>query len=91
MMYRIINNLVDINARSVLIPAGVHTRGQANYYIVPLTTVNAYQFSFFPTGIRLWNGLPEQVVTSTSIEGYDGRAIQINLDINREIEIDISL
>ncbi|KAH3863342.1 hypothetical protein DPMN_026327 [Dreissena polymorpha] len=52
---RIINNLVDINARSVLIPAGVHTRGHANCYIVPLTTVNAYlyQFSFFPTRIRL--------------------------------------
>ncbi|KAH3790465.1 hypothetical protein DPMN_168667 [Dreissena polymorpha] len=39
MMYRIINNLVDSNARSVLIPAGVHTRGNANCYIVPLTTV----------------------------------------------------
>ncbi|KAH3883006.1 hypothetical protein DPMN_006954 [Dreissena polymorpha] len=70
MIYRIINNLVDINARSVLIPAGVHTRGHANCYIVPLTTVNAYQFSFFPTGIRLWNGLPEQVVTSMSIDVF---------------------
>ncbi|KAH3821396.1 hypothetical protein DPMN_123160 [Dreissena polymorpha] len=64
MMYRIVNNLVDIDSRSVLIPAGVHTRGHANRFIVPFTTVNAYQYSFFPTGIRLWNGLPEQVVNS---------------------------
>ncbi|KAH3814622.1 hypothetical protein DPMN_143127 [Dreissena polymorpha] len=69
-MYRIVNNLVDINARSVLIPAGVHTRGHANRYIVPFTTVNAYQFSFFPTGIRLWNGFPEHVVTSPSIDVF---------------------
>ncbi|KAH3790471.1 hypothetical protein DPMN_168673 [Dreissena polymorpha] len=70
MMYRIINNLVDSNARSVLIPAGVHTRGHANCYIVPLTTVNAYQLTFFPTGIRLWNALPEQVDTFTSIDVF---------------------
>ncbi|KAH3877959.1 hypothetical protein DPMN_001838 [Dreissena polymorpha] len=55
-VYMIVNNMVDINARrSVLIAAGVHTRGYANRYIVPFTTVNAYQFPVFPTGIRLQN------------------------------------
>ena len=68
MLYRIVNFLVDTNAISVLIPAGVHTKGHANCYIVPFSTVNAYQFSFFPTGIGIWNGLPEQVVTSTTID-----------------------
>ncbi|KAH3793361.1 hypothetical protein DPMN_146869 [Dreissena polymorpha] len=43
-MNRIVNNLVDINARTVLIPTGVHTRGHAKRYIVPFTTVNAYPF-----------------------------------------------
>ncbi|KAH3775109.1 hypothetical protein DPMN_176506 [Dreissena polymorpha] len=73
MMYRIVNNMVDINARSVLIPTGLHTRGNANHFIVPFTTVNAYQFSFFQTGIRLWNGLQEQVVTSPSIDAFKTR------------------
>ncbi|KAH3773029.1 hypothetical protein DPMN_174378 [Dreissena polymorpha] len=62
--------MVDINASSELIPTGVHTRGHANRYIVPFTTVNAYQFSFFQNGIRLWNGLQEQVVTSPSIDVF---------------------
>ncbi|KAH3755645.1 hypothetical protein DPMN_190343 [Dreissena polymorpha] len=66
MMYRI----VDINARSVLIPAGVHSRGYANRYIVSFTTVNVHQISFSPTGIRLWNGLQEQVVPSPSIDVF---------------------
>ncbi|KAH3822055.1 hypothetical protein DPMN_123824 [Dreissena polymorpha] len=73
MMYTIFHNMVDINARIVLILAGLHTRGHEYRYIVQFTTVDAYHFSFFPTGIRLLNGLPEQVVTSPSIYVFKTR------------------
>ncbi|KAH3733263.1 hypothetical protein DPMN_039688 [Dreissena polymorpha] len=56
MMYRVINNLVDIRAQHILIPTGVHTWGHANRYLQPFTSVNSYMFSFFPSRIRLWNG-----------------------------------
>ena len=68
MMYRVINSLVDVRAQHILIPAGVHTRGHANRYLQPFTCVNAYKYSFFPSGIRLWNSLPEEVVSAPSLE-----------------------
>ena len=73
MMYRVVNNLLDVKAQGVLIPAGVHTRGHGNRYHQPFTRVEAYKASFFPSGIRLWNGLPEAVVTAPSIEVFKTR------------------
>ncbi|KAH3822889.1 hypothetical protein DPMN_124683 [Dreissena polymorpha] len=46
MMNRVVINLVDINARSVLIPTGVNTRGHANRYIVPLPPSTPTSFPF---------------------------------------------
>jgi hypothetical protein len=73
MMYRVINSLVDIRAHHILIPAGVHTRGHANKYLQPFTSVNSYKYSFFPSGIRLWNSLPEVVMTAPSLEVFKTR------------------
>ncbi|KAH3853371.1 hypothetical protein DPMN_095893 [Dreissena polymorpha] len=53
MMYRVINNLVDIRAQHILIPTGVHTRGHANRYLQPFTSVNLL--------LPLWNPTLEQL------------------------------
>ena len=46
MLYRIVNQLVDIQAASLLIHAGTHTRGHANRFLVPYCSINAYKYSF---------------------------------------------
>ncbi|KAH3862054.1 hypothetical protein DPMN_025011 [Dreissena polymorpha] len=73
MMYRVIKNLVDIRAHHILIPTGVHTRGHANRYLKPFTSVNAYKFSSFSSGIRLWNSLPDGVMSAPSLEVFQTR------------------
>ena len=73
MMYRVINNLVEVRAQGILVPAGVHTRGHGNRYQQPFTRVECYKASFFPSGIKLWNSLPENVVTAPSLDVFKTR------------------
>ena len=73
MMFRIVNNLVDIQSQHILLPAGVHTKGHANRFLVPFASVNAYRFSFFPSGIRIWNSLPEAAIMAPSLDVFKTR------------------
>ena len=57
MMYRITYGLVDIPAACFLHPATLNTRGHCLRYL--LRTV---VYSFFPSGICLWNSLLEVLV-----------------------------
>ena len=70
MMYRIINNLVDIPAEKYLIHSGTSTRGHETRFLVPYCSVNAYKSSFFPSAIRLWNSLPASAVTTLSHDAF---------------------
>ena len=36
------------------------------YYHQPMTLIDAYKFSFFPTTIKLWNQLPADVINSST-------------------------
>ena len=68
MMYRIVNNLVEIPANQYLTPTGVSTRGHQQRFLPYYCSVNAYQGSFFPSAIRLWNALPANTVSAQSID-----------------------
>ena len=58
MMYRIVNNLIDIPTEEYLIHFGTSTRVHETRFLVPNCFVDAYKSSFFPSTIRLWNSLP---------------------------------
>ena len=47
-----------------------NTRGHGCKFRVPALCVDAFNYSFFPTTIRIWNQLPAAVVMSTSIETF---------------------
>ena len=72
MMYRITYGLIDISATSLLLPATLSTRGNSMRYLQPFCRTDAYRCSFFPSGIRLWNQLPECVVTAPTFETFKG-------------------
>ena len=72
MMYRITYGLIDISATSLLHPATLSTRGNSMRYLQPFCRTDAYRCSFFPSGIRLWNQLPECVVTAPTLETFKG-------------------
>jgi len=67
MMYRIINSYIDIPG-SYLVQATQTNRGHTMKLLVPNARTLTYQRSFFPDSIRLWNILPQEVVSCTSLE-----------------------
>jgi hypothetical protein len=68
MMYCITYHLIEIPSITYLIPSRSGTRGHNIRYLQPSTRVLAYQYSFFPSTIRLWNNLPQTLVSSGSID-----------------------
>jgi hypothetical protein len=68
MLYRVVHQLVAIPS-TLLIPvsaATATTRGHPARFLLPHTRILAYQHSFFPSTIKLWNGLP---ATTVLVEG----------------------
>ena len=68
MLYKIIHNVVHIDYSDVLIEKTNCTRGHSQRFHVPLTRINAYHYSFFPSAIRKWNILPDWIISSPNID-----------------------
>ena len=79
MIYRIVNNLVEIPVNQYLTPAGVSTRGHQQRFLPYYCSVNAYQGSF-PSAIRLWNALLASTASAQSIDYFK---VLICVDIPR--------
>lgn len=73
MLYKMKNNLVDTNLPpQTLQPA---TR-RPLHFIEPHSTILAYQHSFFPSTIRLWNQLSDKCKQANTITTYDSQLPQ---------------
>ena len=69
--YRIVYGLVCIPSTPFLNPTTARaTRGHNMKFLVPQSSVNAHMYSFFPSTIRIWNQLPQQVVSAPSLETF---------------------
>lgn len=69
MMYRIANHHVDI-PDSYLVPATTTSRGHSMRMLVPNARTVTYQKSFFPDSVRLWNSLPQEAVSCTTLDTF---------------------
>ena len=70
MVYRITHGLVDIPASAYFHPVTSSTRGHSLRYFQQYCRTKVYLHSSFPSGIRLWNQLPESIVTSETLEDF---------------------
>ena len=70
MMYRIVHSLIAIPSAPLLQPLGAATRGHSYRYRTPYTRTTTYRESFYPSGIRLWNQLPESVTCAKSLDSF---------------------
>jgi hypothetical protein len=41
-----------------------------NTFLIPYARTNAYKYSFFPSGIRAWNGLPDQTRKTNNLTSF---------------------
>ena len=68
MFYKIINNLVCVDFHHYLQPITSSTRGHHLRYTHLQARVDVFRHSYLPSTIRLWNMLPAQTVSSSSID-----------------------
>ncbi|XP_072048705.1 uncharacterized protein [Amphiura filiformis] len=74
MLYRIVYGLVAIpSGPPLFIPSTVSTRGHPMQYRQQHCRILAYQHSFFPSTICLWNQLPASVVSAESLDSFRSR------------------
>ena len=68
LVYMIVHALVDIQSTSYLHPQCIATRGHTLRRAFPFCRTGIYRYSFFPSGIRLWNQLPAHLATIISLD-----------------------
>ena len=75
MMFKIIHNLVNIPVNSYLTPVSMthDTRGHNMRFTQPMTRIDSYLHSFFPSAIKIWNSLPQHVIDSKDIDEFKQR------------------
>jgi len=72
-MYKIINNLVDINLPESHLQLTISiTRGHPLRLMQLQTNLDCYKHSFFPHAIRIWNSLPTDIVLSATPDALKG-------------------
>ena len=70
MLYRIVHHLVAIPPEIYLQPTQSASRTHHHQYLVPYARTQTYQYSFFPSTIRLWNHLPEEVIAAPTLDTF---------------------
>ena len=70
MLYKIIHKLVFISATEFLTPTVTHTRHNQHNYLIPSSRINVHLHSFFPSSIRIWNNLDDDIKQSPSLESF---------------------
>lgn len=80
-MYRIVHNLIAIPVQPPYlysISTSSH-RGHQYRFRQQHCRIQAYQHSFFPSSVRLWNSLPSSVVSARSLEIFKDRLKPLTL------------
>ena len=74
LMYKIMNGLLDCTPRpGTLQFPNRPTRGQPLKLRIPQSRTDAHLYSFFPSAIRLWNSLPAEATSATSLTTFKSR------------------
>lgn len=79
MVYRIMNGLVAIPVEPYFVTTSPSTRGHSIRLLQPHCRIQAYQYSFFPRVVHLWNDLPASVVTAPTLETFKNRLTPLEL------------
>ena len=69
-MFKIMNNTIDVSLPNSITRATRNTRGHSRKLIVPKSRIDAHINSFFPSTVRLWNGLPADMVDASTLSEF---------------------
>ena len=68
-MHKALNHNLEIEPNRNLLQCSDRHRDK-NTFFVPWARTNAYKYSFFPSGIQEWNGLPEQARKTNNLTSF---------------------
>ena len=74
MMYKIHHGLIAINPDNYLIampPSATRSYHPSKFQLIP-ARIQIYKNSFFPRTVTWWNSLPDNILTSPTIEVFKG-------------------
>ena len=79
--YKGINGLIDIPTKQYLQNDSDKTTRQSGYenFQIPTSNVNSHLHSFFPSSIRLWNKMPDNIKIERDIDSFKLRLQFTNL------------
>ena len=69
LMYRVVYNVMDLSPEPLL-PTSVTTRGHSQRFLQPFCYIKSFQDSFYPSGIIIWNSLPQNIVSADSLRVF---------------------
>ena len=77
--YKMVNGLIEIPTQyhPAPKPLAAITRGHPYQYFHQYASVNAYKYSFIPRTIPLWNRLPSEVVSASSVNIFSQRIAKL--------------
>ena len=79
MFYKILNNMVSVDFNHYLQQSVSHTQGHSIRFIQMQARVDVFLHSFLPSTIHLWNSLPANIVTSSTIDDFKNKLTRLNI------------
>ena len=80
-MFNIMHQLLDTPIDNILklAPPNYCLRGHLTKLLQPNTRVDSYLHSFFPSAIKTWSNLPNNLVTSSSVDQFKAKLAEHQL------------
>ena len=70
-MYKIVNGLVDAKPeKEILVPVRRNNRGHNQRFMLPFCRTESLRSSFFHSGMKVWNSLPQNIINSNSPQAF---------------------
>ena len=78
-IFKIIHNLIDIPLTHLTpVTSTYHLRGHSMKFQKPAARIDSYLHSFFPSAIKIWNALPDDVITSTNLNQFKTKLAELD-------------
>ena len=83
---------IDVPIEDLIVSQSKTRRKNTNYF-VPQSSVDSHLHSFFPSSIRLWNSIPDNVKACNTIAGFKSnlQKITVKASYNQCILLDLRI